>query len=112
MPTNSMLSIRPDYEFATRYGAAWLTHILNASDSAGLNYVDLYKEQATAENFFYSLETLDPMIVNILGHGLYNLILVKIMNIYLLEVLIQTFFLGGLFLLYLVNAEEIWLIML
>ena len=72
--TNSMLSIRPDYEIVTRFGAAWLTQILNAANSAGLNYVDLYKEQATAENFFYSLNTLDPLIVNILGHGLYNLI--------------------------------------
>ena len=40
MPTNSMLSIRPDYEIATRYGAAWQTQILNAANGV-LPVVDL-----------------------------------------------------------------------
>jgi len=78
MTTNSMLSIRPEYthklDVATRYGAAWQIGILNAAGSAGLPYVDLYKENATATNFFTSLETQDPVLVSIFGHGNYNLI--------------------------------------
>jgi len=71
MPTNSMLSIRPDYELATRYGAAWQTQIL---DSISLPYTDLYGNEATSANFFSELTTLDPLIVNIFGHGDYNII--------------------------------------
>jgi len=74
MTTNSMLSIYPDYERATRYGSVWLQYILRAARDVGLPYVDLYKENATAENFFHSIDVLDPLIVNIFGHGNYNLI--------------------------------------
>ena len=71
MPTNSMLSIRPDYELVTRYGSSWMTQILNATT---IPVVDLYGSQATTSNFFNTLETQDPLVVNILGHGDYNLI--------------------------------------
>jgi len=71
MPTNSMLLIRPDYELVTRYAASWITQVLNA---ATIPVVDLYGSEATSINFFNALETQDPLIVNILGHGDYNLI--------------------------------------
>jgi len=74
MPTNTLLSIRPDYEIATRYGSAWLTQILGAASNAGIPTIDLYKENATASNFFSALETQDPLIINIFGHGNYNII--------------------------------------
>jgi len=74
MPTNSLLTIRPDYELVTRYGAAWQTQILSAAGAAGLPTIDLYGSNATATNFFSSLESQDPLIVNIFGHGNYNLI--------------------------------------
>lgn len=72
MPTNSMLSIRPDYEPVTTYGASWQTQILTAANSAGLPFIDLYKEQATASNFFSTIQSQDPLLVNIFGHGWYN----------------------------------------
>ena len=71
MPTNSMISIRPDYELATRYGAAWQSQIVNATN---MPVIDLYGSEATAENFFSNLESQDPLIVNIFGHGNYNII--------------------------------------
>jgi len=71
MPTNSILSIRPDYELVTRYAASWMIQVLNAST---IPVVDLYESQATASNFFNALETQDPLVVNILGHGGYNII--------------------------------------
>jgi len=71
MPTKSMLSIRPDYELATRYGAAWQTLIL---DVARMPVIDLYGPEATTSNFFSALATQDPSIVNIFGHGNYNII--------------------------------------
>ena len=74
MPTNSMLSIRPDYEIATRYGAAWQTNILDVANSVGFSYNDLYKENATGNNFFSGIESQDPLLVNIFGHGNYNVI--------------------------------------
>ena len=74
MPTNSLLMIRPDYELATRYGAAWQTRILNAANAKGLPYIDLYKGNATKQNFFSNLESQDPILVNIFGHGNYNII--------------------------------------
>ena len=74
MPTNSMLNIRPDYELVTRYGAAWQTPIINAASATGLPIVDLYGSNATATNFFSNIETQDPILVNILGHGDYNII--------------------------------------
>lgn len=71
MPTNTLLSIRPEYELVTRYGAAWMTPILNAS---GMPVIDLYKENATRSNFENAISTRDPILVNIMGHGNYNLI--------------------------------------
>jgi len=83
MPTNSMLSIRPDYEIATRYGSAWQTYILNAADSVGISYNDLYKENATGNNFFSGIESQDPLILNLFGHGNYNVIACQNDEIYL-----------------------------
>jgi len=83
MPTNSMLSIRPDYEIATRYGAAWQINILNAADSVGLSYDDLYKENATGDNFFSAIGSQDPLLVNLFGHGNYNVIACQNDEIYL-----------------------------
>ncbi len=74
MPTNSLLNLRPSYELVTRYGAAWETQILNVASSAGLPTIDLYANNATATNFFSNLETQDPILVNLFGHGDYNLI--------------------------------------
>ena len=71
MPTNSMLSIRPDYELVTRYATSWMIQVLNATT---IPVVDLYGSQATSSNFFSALETQDPLIVNIMGHGNYNII--------------------------------------
>ena len=68
----NMISIRPNYELATRYGSVWITQILNTANSAGLSYVDLHGENATGTNFFSSLETEDPSLVHIFGHGNYN----------------------------------------
>jgi len=80
MPTNSMLSIRPSYELATRYGSAWQTLIL---DAARVPVVDLYGPEATGSNFFSAIETQDPAIVNIFGHGNYNIIACQNNEIYL-----------------------------
>lgn len=77
MPENSLLSIRPDYELATRYGAAWQAHILDVASTANLPTTDLYGESATATNFFNAIETSDPLIVNIFGHGNYNIIVAQ-----------------------------------
>lgn len=74
MPTQSMLSIIPEYDLATRYGASWQTKILDAANTTGLPYVDLYKENATNANFFSNLGSQDPILINILGHGNYNVI--------------------------------------
>ena len=74
MPTNSMLNIGPSYELVTRIGAAWQTPILNAANATGLPTTDLYGSNATATNFFSSIETEDPILINILGHGNYDLI--------------------------------------
>ena len=74
MPNNSMISIRPDYEIATRYGSAWQTYILNAADNVGLPYTDFYGDNANSANFFSGIESQDPILVNIFGHGNYNLI--------------------------------------
>ncbi len=71
MPTNTLLQITPSYELVTRYGASWMTQVLNA---ATIPVVDLYGSEATASNFFSALETQDPILVNLLGHGDYNLI--------------------------------------
>ena len=75
-----MLSIRPDYEIATRYGAAWQTQILDATT---LPVVDLYGDGATGSNFFSAIESQDPAIVNIFGHGNYNVIAAQHDEIYL-----------------------------
>jgi len=74
MPTNSLLLIRPSYELVTRYSASWATQILNAASSIGLPYVDLYGSNATSSNFFSTLNSTDPILVSIMGHGNYNLI--------------------------------------
>ena len=74
MPTQSAIFLRPDYELVTRYGAAWQTPILNATSTRGLPYIDLYGSDATRTNFEQSLTTQDPILVNIMGHGNYNLI--------------------------------------
>ena len=74
MPTQSAIFLRPDYELVTRYGAAWQTPILNTASASGLPYIDLYGSQATRANFEQSLTSNDPILVNIMGHGNYNLI--------------------------------------
>ena len=74
MPTQSAIFIRPDYELATRYGASWQTKVVDAANTIGLPYIDLYKENATKANFFSNLESQDPILVNIFGHGNYNVI--------------------------------------
>ncbi len=77
MPTQSMLSIRPDYELATRYGASWQTKVVDAANTVGLPYIDLYKENATNANFFSNLASQDPILLDIFGHGSYNVIAVQ-----------------------------------
>ncbi len=74
MPTNNLLLIRPDYELVTRYGAAWMTSVLNAASGVGLPYVDLYASNATRTNFEQTLIAQDPILVNMMGHGDYNII--------------------------------------
>jgi len=71
MPTNTLLQITPSYELVTRYGASWMTQVLNA---ATIPVVDLYGSEATSSNFFNALETQDPLMVNIMGHGDFNII--------------------------------------
>ena len=83
MPTNSMVSIRPDYENATRYGSAWQSLIVNAASGAGLNVTDLYGANATGENFHSAIATQDPILVNIFGHGNYNIIAGQNHEVYL-----------------------------
>jgi len=75
MPANSLVSICPSYELVTRYASAWKTQILNAASGVGLPYTDLSGSSATATNFFSAIEEQDPILVNIMGHGDYNLIL-------------------------------------
>ena len=72
MPTNSLISIRPDYELVTRYGASWMTQILDSA--GGMSVIDLYGANATRTNFEQAIATNDPILVNIMGHGDYNLI--------------------------------------
>jgi len=72
MTNNYLVSIRPDYELATRYGAAWLMQILNAATNKGLPFTDLYKSQATRSNFFSEINANDPALVHIFGHGNYT----------------------------------------
>ena len=74
MPTKSAIFLRPDYELVTRYGAAWQTPILNAASGVGLPYIDLYASNATLGNFSSTLNSTDPILVNIMGHGNYNFI--------------------------------------
>ncbi len=78
MPTNSMTIIRPDYYDApydiTRYGAAFFTQIIDAANSVGLPTIDLHADNATRTNFENTLTTQDPLLVNIFGHGNYNII--------------------------------------
>jgi len=74
MPTNSALIIRPNYCVVTRYGSAYMTQILDSANSKSLPTIDLHGTEATASNFFSNLETQDPILVSILGHGSYNLI--------------------------------------
>ena len=71
MPTQSALFFRPDYELVTRYGAAWQTPIISA---ARISVIDLYGNSATRANFEQTISTNDPIFVNIMGHGNYNLI--------------------------------------
>lgn len=71
MPTNQMLSIMPSYELVTRYAASFGTQILNA---ATMPVIDLYGSNATRTNFEQAIATQDPILVNIMGHGNYNLI--------------------------------------
>ena len=71
MPNNILLNLRPSYELVTRYGAVWMKQILNATR---IPTIDLYGPEATKNNFFSTLETQDPLVVNIIGHGNYNLI--------------------------------------
>ncbi len=75
MPTNQMLSLTPSYELVTRYGSAWQTPILSAASAVGLPTTDLSGSSATAANFFSAIEEQDPILVNLMGHGDYNLIL-------------------------------------
>lgn len=74
MPTNTLLSIRPNYELVTRYAAAWQISILNAASQVGLPYIDLHGSNANSSNFFSYLNSNDPILVNIMGHGNYNVI--------------------------------------
>ena len=74
MPTNSAVFLRPDYELVTRYGAAWQTPIISASGGSGLSVTDLYGPNATRANFEQTIATNDPILVNIMGHGSYDLI--------------------------------------
>ena len=74
MPENILLNLRPAYELVTRYGASWMTQILDSANGVGLPYVDLYGPEATSSNFSSALNTNDPILVNILGHGNANLI--------------------------------------
>ena len=75
MPTNQMLSLTPSYEFVTRYAAAWNSQVLNAASNVGMPYTDLSGSSATTTNFFSAIEEQDPILINIVGHGDYNLIL-------------------------------------
>ncbi len=84
MTTNSMLSIIPDYEIATRYGAAWQKLVTNAAIDVGLDITELYGSNATGKKFFSVLETQDPILVNIFGHGNYNIIAGQDDEIYLI----------------------------
>ena len=74
MPSNSLISTRPNFELVTRYGASWMIPVLNASNGSGIPTIDLYGNEATATNFFSNIEAQDPFLVNLMGHGNYNLI--------------------------------------
>lgn len=77
MPLNQTLIVRPHYADGadiTRYGAAFFGQIIDAARGVGLPVIDLFKDDATATNFFSNLEGYDPALINLFGHGHYNLI--------------------------------------
>ena len=77
MPTNINLVIRPSYKDEydiTRYGAAFFSQITSASYNKGIPVTDLLAGNATSANFFSSIEADDPGLVNVFGHGWWNLI--------------------------------------
>ena len=84
---NAHLIIRPDYHDEpyniTRYGAAFFTQIINSANAKGLSTTDLYAGSATRTNFEQSISSQDPLLVNLFGHGGYNLIAGQNHEIYL-----------------------------
>lgn len=74
MPTNTLVAITPSYCLVTRYGASYMTQILDSANGVGLPYVDLHGAEATRTNFENAITTNDPILVNIMGHGSANLI--------------------------------------
>jgi len=83
---NKMLVIRPDYidydinkdgtlDFSvTRLISAWASLSLSTARNYGIEYRDLYKNNATRSNFEAQLNQFDPLFVFINGHGNKNLI--------------------------------------
>lgn len=84
---NNHLIMRPDYRDEpydiTRYGAAFFTQVINSASARGLSTTDLHATSATRANFEQSISSQDPLLVNLFGHGNYNLIAGQNGEIYL-----------------------------
>ena len=84
---NNHVIIRPNYfdepYNITRYGAAFFSQIINSANAKGLSTTDLHAESATKTNFEQAISSQDPLLVNLFGHGNYNLIAGQNSEVYL-----------------------------
>lgn len=65
-----VVSVRPDFETATKYGAYWTLRYLNQpAEAAGVGVVDLNKEACTKENFDDAILNKNAVMVGGCGHG-------------------------------------------
>lgn len=65
-----VVSVRPDYETATKYGAYWTERLLNSpAEHAGINVIDLNKGDCTNKNFDNAIREFNPQMIGGCGHG-------------------------------------------
>src|SRR4030042_3520835 len=69
-PTLRVVSVRPDFETATKYGAYWTVRLLNQpAQAAGIEVIDLNKDDCTNERFDGSIKEYNPAMIGGCGHG-------------------------------------------
>jgi len=65
----NLLVFRPDYEELTHYVSSYLdAYVVGNASKLGFKVLDLYKDEATAENFFANVEDEDVVVFG--THGL------------------------------------------